>query len=55
MTSILEIRLMNKKGREILKHLEIFQLENSLGCVKMGHNFSKNGTISCIRCGMIKF
>ncbi len=46
---------MTKNGDEILEHLQRLEYENSLGCVKNGHKFSKNGTISCIRCGKTKF
>ena len=45
---------MTKNGEKIQDFLENFQYEMSIGCVKDGHRYSLNGTISCIRCGKIK-
>ena len=46
---------MTEKGKQIEDFLENFQHEMSLGCVKDGHKYSQNGTISCIRCGKINY
>jgi len=45
---------MSENGREIHKHLEKFQNDLSLGFEECSHEYSHNGTISCIKCGKIK-
>ena len=51
---LLKYTKLRKKGKEILEFLETFQHDVSIGCEKDGHRYSHNGTISCIKCGMIK-
>jgi hypothetical protein len=46
---------MTKNGKKIQEHLENTQLQRSVGCETSGHKYSKNGTISCIKCGQIKY
>ena len=45
---------MSENGREIHEHLERFQNDLSLGFEECTHEYSHNGTISCIKCGKIK-
>lgn len=44
---------MSVNGNKIQKYLENFQSEMSEGFQKCEHTYSKNGTISCIKCGEI--
>ena len=46
---------MTDKGKKILEFLEKFQYEISIGCDEGEHKYSRNGTISCIKCGMVKY
>ncbi|MFB5621783.1 MAG: hypothetical protein ACE5RO_01995 [Candidatus Nitrosomaritimum yanchengensis] len=46
---------MTKNGKKILEFLENFQYESSVGCDEGGHKYGRNGTISCIKCGMVKY
>jgi len=39
------------KGNEIQEYLEKFQSEMSVGFQECDHKYSRNGTISCIKCG----
>ena len=45
---------MTKNGRDIQAYLEKFQNDISLGFEECSHEYSQNGTISCIKCGKIK-
>jgi hypothetical protein len=47
--------IMSKNGKKILEFLENFQYEVSVGCNEGGHKYGRNGTISCIKCGMSKY
>jgi len=47
--------MMTENGRKIQEHLERFQNDLSLGFEECSHKYSQNGTISCIKCGKIKF
>ena len=46
---------MSINGTKIQEFLENFQYEISVGCEEGDHRFSNNGTISCIKCGMVKY
>ena len=48
------LQKMTRNGNEIREFLENYQHEMSLGCIKNGHKYLQNGTISCIKCGKIK-
>jgi hypothetical protein len=45
---------MTENGRKIQEHLEMFQNDLSLGFEECGHQYSQNGTISCVKCGKIR-
>ncbi|MCI4432937.1 MAG: hypothetical protein JHC41_04980 [Nitrosopumilus sp.] len=45
---------MTENGRKIREHLERYQNDLSLGFEECSHRYSRNGTISCIKCGKIK-
>jgi len=45
---------VTKNGRNISEHLEKFQNDILLGFEECDHQYSQNGTISCIKCGKIK-
>ena len=45
---------MKTKGNKIQEYLESFQSEMSIGFQECDHKYSRNGTISCIKCGKIK-
>ena len=45
---------MTKNGEIIQDYFENIQLEISAGCDTYGHKFSRNGTLSCVRCGKTK-
>jgi hypothetical protein len=47
--------IMTENGKKILEFLENFQYEVSVGCDEGGHKYGRNGTISCIKCGMVKY
>jgi len=47
--------IMTKNGKKILEFLEKFQYEVAVGCDEGGHKYGRNGTISCIKCGMVKY
>lgn len=44
---------MSVNGTDIQNYLDIFQSEMSEGFQKCDHHYSKNGTISCIKCGKV--
>ena len=46
--------MMTNNGKKIRDYLENVTYELSLGCTNNGHRYSQNGTISCIRCGVVK-
>lgn len=46
---------MSENGRKIREHLEIFQHDLSIGLEKYDYQYSQNETISCIKCGKIKY
>lgn len=46
---------MRDKGNQSKEFLENLQCKMHLECVKYGHIFSQNGTISCVRCGKIRY
>ena len=46
---------MTENGRKIREHLERYQNDLSLGFEECSHRYSRNGTISCIKCGKIKY
>lgn len=47
--------MVTKNGERVRDYLENVSYELALGCTNHGHKYSQNGTISCIRCGKIKF
>ena len=44
---------MSVNGDKIQKYLESFQSDMSEGFQECDHDYSRNGTISCIKCGKI--
>ncbi len=42
---------MTKIGKKIQENLKNFQHKISVGFTNCDHKYSKNGTISCIKCG----
>jgi len=42
---------MKTKENKIQEYLESFQSEMSIGFQECDHQYSRNGTISCIKCG----
>lgn len=46
---------MTENGKQIEEYLKTFQFEMSVGCQKDGHRYSKNGTVSCVKCGKINY
>ena len=43
--------MITQNGVKIQESLENFQHEMSVGFTNCDHKYSKNGTISCIKCG----
>lgn len=46
---------MTNNGEKIQEFLEDFLHQVSMGCEEGEHKYSQNGTISCIKCGMVKY
>ncbi len=45
---------MTQNGEDIYEYLTNYRYEISLGIKECDHQYSQNGTISCIECGKIK-
>ena len=46
---------MTKKGKKIQEHLENSQYETESESKNCSHKYFQNGTISCIKCGKIRY
>lgn len=49
------LTILKKRGKVIRKHLENYHDVMTSGFVDCNHEYSLNGTISCRKCGKIRF